>query len=361
MTAAPDLVIVGGGVAGLTAALAAAARGMRVTVIDQSRSGAASRASAGMLAPSIAGLPDTLRPLALEARDTFPGFLAMLRDRTDMEVPLDRNGILELAASEADLEQRAGRAGHNAERLDREALGALEPALASHPGAILHREDGAVDPLRLMAALDVAVARQARITRLTDEVASFDARGNLPAFRSRGGTRYASRRLLLAGGAWAGALPGLPRAIPVRPVRGQLVRLEGLPVRHVVHMTDGYLIPRAGMLIVGATSEETGYDAGTTPRGLATLRAIATRAVPVLGHAPLAEHWAGLRPITPDGLPILGLDPTVRSLAYACGYSRNGILLAPWAAERLAVVLAGGLPAPALAPFAVERFSSPTT
>jgi Glycine/D-amino acid oxidases (deaminating) len=270
VTAAPDLVIVGGGVAGLTAALAAAARGMRVTVIDQARAGAASRASAGMLAPSIAGLPEAIRPSALDARDAFPGFLATLLDRTDLEVPLDRNGILELATSEADLEQRVGRAGPDAERLDRHALGALEPALASHPGAVLHRDDGAVDPVRLMAALDVAVARQPRVTRLTDEVASFDARGNLPAFRSRGGTRYASRRLLLAGGAWAGALPGLPRSIPVRPVRGQLARLEGLPVRHVVHMADGYLIPRAGMLIVGATSEETGFDAGTTPRGLAT-------------------------------------------------------------------------------------------
>lgn len=359
MTSAPDLVIVGGGVAGLTTALAAAARGMRVTVIDQPRAGAASRASAGMLAPSIAGLPDTVRPSALEARDAFPGFLAGLLDRTGMEVPLDRNGILELATSEADLEQRAGRAGPEAERLDRETLSALEPALASHTGAVLHRGDGAVDPLRLMAALDVAVARHPRVARLTDEVASFDARGNLPAFRSRGGTRYASRRLLLAGGAWAGALPGLPRAIPVRPVRGQLARLEGLPIRHVVHMADGYLIPRAGMLIVGATSEETGFDVGTTPRGLTALRAIATRAVPVLGHAPLAEHWAGLRPMTPDGLPILGRDPAVRALAYACGYSRNGILLAPWAAERLATLLAGDSPVPALAPFSLERFSPP--
>jgi glycine oxidase len=111
------------------------------------------------------------------------------------------------------------------------------------------------------------------------------------------------------------------------------------------------------MLIVGATSEETGFDAGTTPRGLAALRAIATRAVPVLGHAPLADHWAGLRPVSPDGLPILGLDPGVPSLCYACGYSRNGILLAPWAADRLAALLAGGSPVPALAPFGVERFS----
>jgi glycine oxidase len=304
-------------------------------------------------------MPESVRPIALEARDAYPRLLAMLLDRTDLDVPLDRNGILELADSEADLEQRAAHAGGDAERLDQAALGALEPALAAHPGAVLHRNDGAVDPVALMAALDVAVARHPRITRVTDEVASFDARGNLPAFRSKGGTRYASRRLLVAGGAWAGALPGLPRPLPVRPVRGQLARLEGVPIRHVVHMSDGYLVPRAGTLTVGATSEDAGFENITTPRGLAALRAIATRAIPVLGHAALADHWAGLRPISPDGLPILGADPTVPALCYACGYSRNGILLAPWAAEQLAAVLANGAAAPVLAPFAVGRFSAP--
>lgn len=357
MTIVPDLVVLGGGIAGLTSALAAAGRGMRVTVIDQPRSGAASRASAGLLAPSIAGLPEAVRPAALEARDVYPRFLAMLRDRTDMDVPLDRQGIIELAASAGDLERRTARAGSAAQRLDARALAALEPAFGGHPGAILHPHDGAVDAVALMSALDVAVARQPRIARLTDEVASFDSRGNLPAFLSRGGTRYGSRRLLVAGGAWAGGLPGLPRRLPVRPVRGQLARLEGLPIRHVAHMTDGYLVPSGDTLIVGATSEDAGFECATTPRGLAALRAIATRAVPVLGHAAVADHWAGLRPVTPDGLPILGQEPGQQALFYACGYSRNGILFGPWAAEQLAPVLAGMAPTPALAPFRVDRFA----
>jgi thiazole synthase len=191
VTTVPDLVVLGGGIAGLTAALAAAERGMRITLVDQARPGAASRASAGMLAPSIAGLPESVRPAAIEARDVYPRFLAMLRDRTDIDVPLDRQGILELATSERDLEQCAARAGALATRLDARALASLEPALAAHAGAIHHPDDGAVDNVTLMAALDVAVARHPRIARITDEVSSFDARGNLPAFRSRGGTRYA--------------------------------------------------------------------------------------------------------------------------------------------------------------------------
>jgi glycine oxidase len=358
MTAVPDLVVLGGGIAGLTSALAAAARGMRVTVIDQPRPGAASRASAGLLAPSIAGLPESVRAIAMEARDVYPRFLEGLRDRTDLAVHLDRGGILELAASEADLEQRAARAGTGAERLDGRALSALEPAFSPHAGGLLHPGDGAVDTVALMAALDVAVARHPRVTRFTDEVASFDARGNLPAFRSKGGTRYASRRLLVAGGAWAGTLPGLPRPLPVRPLRGQLLRLAGVPIRHVTHMPDGYLVPRAGTVLVGATHEEAGFENGITPRGLATLRAIASRAVPVLSHAAATDHWAGLRPVTPDGLPVVGADPALPSLFYACGFSRNGILLAPWAAEQLALVLAGAPAGPSLAAFSMSRFEA---
>jgi glycine oxidase len=136
------------------------------------------------------------------------------------------------------------------------------------------------------------------------------------------------------------------------------VRLEGLPIRHVTHTPDGYLIPRAGALIVGATSEDAGFESATTPRGLAALRSIAARAAPVLGHAPVMEHWAGLRPITPDGLPILGADPALPALFYACGFSRNGILFGPWAAEQLAPVLAGAAAPPSLTAFRVDRFGA---
>jgi glycine oxidase len=351
----PDLVVVGGGIVGLTSALAAARRGLRVTLVDQPRAGAASRAAAGMLAPSVGNTPSEVLAAAIEARDFYPRFLDQLRDRTEITVPLDRDGVLELASSAPELETLFSHAPVTAQRLDARALTALEPALASHAGALLHPHDGAVENVALMNALDVAVARQSRITRLTDEVASFDARGNLPAFRSRGGARYAAGRLLLANGAWAGSMPGLPRAMPVRPVRGQLIRLEGRPIRHVTYGAGGYLIPRGPSLVVGATSEEAEFDASATQRGLKDLRAIATRAIPVLAHTNVLEHWAGLRPIAPDGLPILGADPLLPALCYACGFSRNGILFAPWAAEQLLPILLGGTAPASLAPFGVGR------
>jgi glycine oxidase len=353
----PDLVVAGGGIVGLTSALAAARRGLRVTLVDQPRPGAASRASAGILAPSIGDASTAVRQALLAAREFYPGFLDQLLTRTEIIVPLDPDGIIQLASTESEREALFRNAPADAQQLDAHALAALEPALADHAGALLHPGEGGVDNVTLMGALDVAVARQARIARITDEVASFDARGNLPAFLARGGTRYAGRRLLVANGAWAGSLPGLPRPLPVRPVRGQLMRLEGRPVRRVIFGAGGYLVPRGNSLIIGATSEEAGLDASTTPRGLKDLRAIAARAVPVLAHAPLLEHWAGLRPMAADGLPIIGTDAEVPAICYACGFSRNGILLAPWVAEQLLPVLMGGPLPESLKAFSVERIA----
>lgn len=351
----PDLVVAGGGIVGLTSALAAARRGLRVTVVDQPRAGAASRTAAGLLAPSIGAAAPAVREAGLAARDYYPDFLEGLLERTDIDVPLDRTGLLELAFTAQDFDRLSSGAPATAERLDAPALAALEPALAGHAGALLHPADGAVDNGILMNALDVAVARQSRIARVTDEVASFDPRGNLPGFRARGGARYSGHRLLIANGAWAGSLPGIPRPLPVRPVRGQLLRLEGAPVRHVTYGGGGYLVPRGPSVLVGATSEDVGFDTGTTQRALKDLRAVATRAVPTLATAAMVEHWSGLRPMAADGLPILGTDPEVPALCYACGFSRNGILFAPWAAAQLLPLLLGGRLTDAAAPFSVER------
>jgi len=354
----PDLVVAGGGIVGLTTALVAARRGLRVTIVDQPRAGAASRAAAGLLAPSLGDASPEVRAAGIAAREYYPAFLDQLLARAEITVPSDRDGIIELASSSQAVDALFASAPPTAERLDARALAALEPALAHHAGALLHPLDGAVDNVTLMNALDVAVARQSRIARMTDEVASFDARGNLPGFRSRGGTRYAGQRLLVANGAWAGSLPGIPHPLPVRPVRGQLMRLEGRAIRHVTYAAGGgYLVPRGNSLVVGATSEEAGLDPSTTPRGLKDLRAIAARIIPVLAHAPMLEHWAGLRPMASDGLPIVGADPELPALSYACGFSRNGILLAPWMAEQLLPVLMGGSLPDVLAPFSVARFT----
>ena len=201
--------------------------------------------------------------------------------------------------------------------------------------------DGAVDNVTLMTTLDLAVARDRHIRRIMGSAASIDVTGGRRVAWTAEGTRHEGTAIVLATGAWATGIPGLPRALPVRPLRGQLLRLDRLPVRHVAYVAGGYLVPRGATLLVGATSEEAGFQNAVTGDGRRELLAIAQRAIPELASARVVDHWAGLRPITPDALPILGADPDVPGLIYACGFSRNGILLAPWAATQLAALVGG--------------------
>ncbi|MDB4882127.1 MAG: putative glycine oxidase precursor [Gemmatimonadetes bacterium] len=357
MSRTTDLVVVGGGIAGLTVALAASERGLSVVVIDEPRTGAASRAAAGMLAPSVEGLPAAVRALALEAREYFPRFLAELRAKADVDVAvaLNRSGILEVASSDEELALLHARASDAAEPLDRRALAQLEPALGSHAGALLHAFDGSVDNITLMTTLDLAVARDRLIRRIHGSVDSVELTGGRHIAWTGEGTRHEGKVLVLATGAWASGIPGLPRTLPVRPLRGQLLRLDQLPVTHVAYVAGGYLVPRGTTLLVGATSEEAGFKNAVTGEGQMELLGIAQRAVPELASARVVEHWAGLRPVTPDALPILGRDPDFPGLIYACGFSRNGILLAPWASGQLAMLITGG--SVDLTPFSPSRFA----
>ena len=183
MSADADLLILGGGIAGLTTALAAADRQLSVILIDSPRPGAASRAAAGMLAPSAEKVPQELRDAALAARDFYPAFLDALRDRTGIAVPLDRRGILELAP-EGEAERLRASIPEGSRWLDEGELRELEPALEGHPGALLHPIDGAVDNVVLMDALERAVERVPTIKRVAAEILG----------RLSGGGRQSGRR-----------------------------------------------------------------------------------------------------------------------------------------------------------------------
>jgi glycine oxidase ThiO len=351
MTSTADLLVLGGGIAGLTVALEAAQRDLSVIILDAPRPGAASRAAAGMLAPSVEELPPEMLGAAVAARDHYPTYLAMLRERTGIDVPLDRDGILQLVTEgEADATRRRAPAG--VEWLDAAALREREPAFGAHPGALLHPFDGAVDNVILMDVLERAIDATPAIKRISADVLSIDSDQPSALTRTRG--RISATRLVLASGAWAGTLAGLPRRVPVRPVRGQLLRLAQPPVRWVTYGAGGYLVPRGETTLIGATSEEAGFENETSLGGLAALRSIAARAIPSLASALVVDHWAGLRPMSLDGHPILGPEPDSPALVYACGYSRNGILFAPWAAAQLAKVLVGE-PAPELDAFQITR------
>ncbi|HWV57437.1 MAG TPA: FAD-dependent oxidoreductase, partial [Longimicrobiales bacterium] len=167
--------------------------------------------------------------------------------------------------------------------------------------------------------------------------------------------------VVLAAGSWSGLIGGLPRSVPVSPVPGQVIELLTVPnvLRHMVMTDRCYLVPRAdGRLLVGATAEPPRYFAEPTAGGMSKLLAAAIEAVPTLADAAFSDAWAGLRPGTPDHLPILGEDPDVAGLFYATGHYRNGILLAPITASLIGDVVTGRPPALSLEPFRPDRFAA---
>jgi glycine oxidase len=338
-----DLIVVGGGAVGLSAALAAADRGLDVLLVADRRPGQASWAAAGMLAPSIELGSGDAAIFAVAARDRYPSYLAALTDRSGVHVPLNREGILVVGP----------RAGSEGERLSAPEVGRLEPSLHAPDGAWFYPDDGAVDNVILLAALDAAVATTPRIRRSISPVRTLHVSPD--AVTCEAGT---APHLLVAAGAWTPLIEGLPRPLPIHPVRGQMLSVAAAPLRHVVYGPHGYLVPRAAThTLAGSTMEKTGYDASTTDWALADIRAMAEALCPVLARTATDRVWAGLRPVTPDFLPIIGRDPDYPSLLYACGHSRNGVLLAPLTADCIGALAVAEDPPYSIAPFSVERFA----
>jgi glycine oxidase len=177
-----------------------------------------------------------------------------------------------------------------------------------------------------------------------------------------GGEVFRAPRAVLAAGAWVAALAGLPRPLPVEPLRGQMFAIEApheRRPRHVIYGPRAYIVPRGQQILVGATLERVGFDPSTTPTALAELRAGGATIWPPIADAPMASSWAGLRPVTPDLLPVIGPDPDHPALIYACGHSRNGILMAPLTGDCVGAIVAGEAPPADVSPFGVDRFPRP--
>jgi glycine oxidase len=226
-------------------------------------------------------------------------------------------------------------------------------------GGVLQPRDGAVDNAQLTDALASIASGHPRIRVVREAAVRLEVQTDSVAVTGAARTRITGGRLVLAAGAWSGGLEGLPRSLPVRPVRGQLCTVRGAPLRHVILAPDAYMVTRSGdRTLVGSTMEEVGFEVGTTPDAIDAMRAAAASVCPALGSAPVIDAWSGLRPVTPDLLPILGPDPEYPALLYACGHSRNGILLAPITAAATCAAVLGETPPWDLAPFAIERFIS---
>jgi glycine oxidase len=326
-----------------------------------SHTGNASLASAGVLGPSVGGrsADHPAQRFMVGARDLYPSFLAQLLTLTGMNVPTVQ-GILQFPESNSALDAAERAMPPDATLVGRHELAELEPALPGGWVGLFHRRDGAVDAGALHAALSIAISRNVSITRCG--AAARVGRGgmNRSMVELVDGSRLTAAHCIVANGAWAGFLPGLPRALPIAPLKGEIVFAPLVLLRHVIFGGGGYIVPRGDELLIGATSQETGFDSRVTEAAATTLSAVADTVLP--GSAPwrprLTRQAAGLRPVTPDLLPIVGPDPDDASIVYACGYSRNGVLLAPLVARCVADVVCGEEPAFDLAAFSPTRFAA---
>ena len=336
MTTVYDVIVVGGGAVGAACARELAASGRKVLVLERGgEAGEAWRAAAGMLAAQIeATLGDPMFELGLAGRDRYLELAEPLRENTGIDIGLVPDGIAHVAADEAeaaDLKSKVAwqrQQGHLVDWFDAGEVRNRWPWLAPSEGALWSPSDGALNPVKLVAAL-LADAQRLGATVIRDEVRSLERRGDR-VVGVLGSDSYPAADVVLAAGAWSGRLGGLPRPLSVEPIRGQMAALPwpaGVEPA-IVYGRGCYLVARNGEGLTGSTMEHAGFAPETTASGLARIFTAVSALCPALSGAEVTRTWAGLRPVTPDGLPIVGREPLTEGLWYATGHGRNGILLA---------------------------------
>ncbi|MEU9139444.1 glycine oxidase ThiO [Streptomyces sp. NPDC048404] len=373
-----DVLVVGGGIIGLVTAWRAARRGFTTALVDPEPGGGAAQVAAGMLA-AVTELhfgEETLLGLNLASARRYPDFAAELTEATGQDLGYRRSGTLAVALDADDrahlreLHALQVRSGLESEWLSGRECRRLEPMLAPGVrGGLRVDGDHQIDPRRLAAALVTACERAGVVMHRTWAERLSVVRERAAGVLTADGTGLGAGQVVLAGGSLSGRLAGVPDDVvpPVRPVKGQVLRLT-VPgryapflhrtVRAVVRGSHVYLVPREnGELVVGATSEELGWDTTVTAGGVYELLRDAHELVPGITELPLTETRAGLRPCSPDNAPLLG-PSALDGLLLATGHHRNGVLLTPVTGDVLAHALATGeLPAEAR-PFTPLRFGA---
>ena len=371
MAQTTDVVIVGGGVIGCSIAWHLAEEGSKVTLLEQGQIGdAASSAAAGLLAPlAETSAPNPFLNLTLAGFSMFERLAEELRDASGVDIGYNPTGILRLAPDEDEASVLRRRQDWQAELgfhlhwLEPAAVWELEPAVSREIVGGLHSaEEASVDAPRLVQAYARAAARAGATLRQGVAVEGLIREGQrLTGLQLHDG-RISFDRVVFAAGPWTArwtAALGVP--IPVFPVRGQVLALGGSAagIRRILYAGKNYLVPKPdGTVIVGATQEpEAGFDARNTLGGLAYLAAAGRRLVPELTEATFLRAWAGLRPGSADGWPILGPLPDRPEVLLATGHFRNGILLSGITGRIIADLICRGSTELDLEPFRPDRFA----
>jgi glycine oxidase len=361
-----DVVIIGAGIIGLSLALSLRKQGLRVLLVERGEPGReASFAAAGMLVGSGTEMPPALHELAAESARMYPEFAHQLQDESGLKVDLREQGTILISAN--------GNFPSGAEMLSTEKLRSLEPALTqrdtsgSNSGGRgrpslqnqnKHRayvRERSVDPRALTAAaLKAARHRGVDISSGTEVKALLTSSDRASGVQTDK-TSYTAEIVVNCAGAWAGCID--PHKFPVRPVKGQMLAVVGGPsLQHVVRADEVYLVPRSdGRIVIGSTLEDGGYNKQTDASTIQRLLHAAHELVPELAKAKVHDDWAGLRPGTPDELPILG-ETSTPGYFIASGHYRDGILLAPITAQLMTDIILRKPSARDLRPFSPARF-----
>lgn len=337
-----DVIIAGAGIIGVSVALELRERGATVLVLDRGEPGSeASSAAAGMLAPADPETPEALRPLAMESAQMFAAFVRKVESAAGIQVGFRRVGTIALIPENTAPREYRGLSAVEVQR--------LEPSIHTAGNSAFFVREDSVDPhLLTRAALAAAQTRGVEVRGHT-AVMEMRARESVVEVVTQS-EAFSAAAAVDCRGAWSGA--------PVRPRKGQILYVlpQAPLLQHVLRTPEAYIVPRSsGKILIGATVEDVGFDKSVDPSAIHQLLNAAAKYLPALASAPITQSWAGLRPGTPDDLPIIG--PTDRPRIFAAtGHFRNGILLAPITATIMADLI-HGLPSPLdIRAFSPDRF-----
>ncbi len=383
-----DVIVVGAGIIGLSLAIELRKRGASVLIVERGEPGhEASRAAGGMLVDSPLETPPVLQSLATASARMYPEFAHELELESEMKVDLRDQGAILFpdekhfghpaihgqmkahAISLLDIQQLEPELRKDeSDRVELElarqesfpdnSVEEIEILFKSVRGRALYLKERSVDPRALTTAAWKTAKNRGVDFSSGDPVTAINISDDQVSGVTTIKTTFLAEKVVNCAGAWSSQLG--PHPIPTRPVKGQMLCLAMHPrdlIKHVIRTPDVYLIPRSdGRLLVGATVEEAGFDKRTDPDTMKRFHQAAIELVPKLAEARILEDWAGLRPGTPDNLPILGSTSTP-GYYVATGHFRDGILLAPITARLMAQVIHHEKPDYDLTPFSLSRFS----
>ncbi len=349
-----DVIVIGGGIIGLSLSIELRKKGATVLVVERGEPGReASHAAGGMLVDCLFETPAALQPLATASAHMYPEFAHELEVESGMKVDLRDQGTILFPCAEH-LSSPALQAATLPALLDE-----FEPALADFNRPVFFLQERSVDPRALTTAALTAAKHRGVDVSSGNEVTAVNISSGRVAGVTTTKTSFHAPKVVNCAGAWSGQIA--PNTFPTRPVKGQMLCLLSPShnlLKHVIRAPEVYLIPRSdGRILVGATVEEAGFDKRTDVTTIQRLHRAAVELVPELRNAKILEDWAGLRPGTPDALPILGATATP-GYYVATGHFRDGILLAPITAQVMAEVITGTNCRYDLKPFSPARFSN---